>query len=251
MRQFSKKNQGFTIMELMVAMGLLAMITTVMIALFGSTKQTLVHGANKLQIQQMARLTMNRITPYLQTAVPINDDTPAVLQIGTCESEVGGPSSVGLSPPATAGRGPSIGFSTTHDFIASPQPAYVPRNPVYYFYQVAFEQPPEPGVPRRQVVLRKMNATAPGTLNAPFPLSATLPADTNTRVLTHGEKQGEAARMAESGVILKSLEFNYERRGGIRVLIQTQGPVRNAENQIRNVTYDLDTRIQFPYYANR
>ncbi len=244
MRQFNKINQGFTLMELMVAMGLLAMITTVMIALFGSTKQTLVHGANKLQIQQMARLTMSRMVPYLQTAVPINDDTPAVLQVGGEKSEVGGP--IWTDASATAGKGPSIGFSTTHDFIASPQPAYVPRAPIYYFYEVAFET-----APRRQVILRKMNATPPGALDAPFPLSPTAPADANLRILTHGEKQAEAAVLAEAGVILKSLEFDYERRGGIRVSIQTEGPVRTAENQIRKVTYDLDTRIQFPYYANR
>lgn len=227
MRRYSS---GFTLVELLVAMGIMALISTAMFAMFATSRRTLIHGSNHFFIQQVARYTVDRLTPLLQTAVPVNDTTPAVLELDGSTANLGS-------------QGGKIGFSTTIDFLADPQPVFDPRNPVYYFYEVAFE--PTNG---HRLVLRKMSPSAAGTGN-PRPLSAFSPAE--ERTLTHGEKQATMVTKSEASITLRDVIFRWERQGGIQISVKVDGPVRTAENGVRVVDYTLDTRIQFPYYANR
>lgn len=223
-------NKGFTLVELLVAMGVMAVVSTAMFAMFATSRQTLIHGSNHFFIQQVARYTVDRLTPLLQTAVPVNDTTPAVLELDGATATLGS-------------QGQSIGFSTTVDFLADPQPVFNPRNPIYYFYEVAFEP-----TNNHTLVLRKMSPAATGSGN-PRPLTAFSP--TLERTLTHGEKKATMVTKAQSAITLKDVTFRWERQGGIQIAVAVDGPVRTAENGIRNVEYKLDTRIQFPYYANR
>lgn len=229
MKAMHRSNKGFTIVELLVAMAVMAVLSAAMVAMFSTSKQTLVHGSNRFYIQQVARYTVNRLTPLLQTAVPVNDTSSAILEMDGAPAVLGSISE-------------SVGFSTTQDFLADPIPEFNPRAPVFFFYEIAYEE-----TNNGNLILRKMVPTAPP--GGPTPLTAFAPPE--ERVLTHGRKQGEAAKIDENPITLKRVNFIYERQAGIKISIQVEGPVRTAENQIRMTSFDLDTRIQFPYYANR
>lgn len=224
--------KGFSLLELLVASAIMLGLSTVMIALFASSKQTMVHGSNKLVIQQMARYSMNRILPYLQTVVPLTDTTKPILAMDNDPSK-----GIGSS-------GRSISFSTTHDFFTFPEPVFTPRNPTYYFYRISFET-----TPNRQIYLEKVQPNAPLAPPTPPVLIPFSPAE--KRVLTHGDKQAEAFGMSQASIKLKDVVFTWVRQGEMAVSIDVDGPVRGANNQLRTVDYHLDTRIQFPYYANR
>lgn len=229
MKAMRQSSRGFSIVELLIAMGVMALLGLAMVTMFSTSKQTLVHGSSRFYIQQVARYTVNRLTPLLQTAVPVNDTSSAILELD------GVPAALGTT-------GQKIGFSTTQDFLADSFPDFDPRAPVFYFYEIAFE-----ASNNNNLILRKMQATPPP--GGPTPLSAFSPPE--ERVLTHGKKQGEAAKIEENPITLKRVNFIYERQAGIKVSIEVEGPVRAATNEIRMTTFDLDTRIQFPYYANR
>lgn len=233
MPQFSRiAARGFSLLELLVASAIMLGLSTVMIALFASSKQTMIHGSNKLAIQQMARYSMNRILPYLQTLVPLTDTTKPILAMDNDSTK------------GIGSTGRSISFATTHDFLTYPEPAFLPRSPVYYFYRIAFET-----TPKREIYLEKVQPNAPLAPPAPPTLVSFSPVE--KRVITHGDKQAEAFAMSQSSIKLKDVVFTWVRQGEMAVSIDVDGPVRGANNQLRTVDYHLDTRIQFPYYANR
>lgn len=233
-------------MELLVASFMMMAISIVMMGLFATSKQTLVHGSNRLAIQQMARHSMNRILPYLQTVVPVTDTARPLVVEKRLPDEFG---NIGAGGVGTHGQ--EIQFSTTHDFMAFPIPAYAPRAPIYYFYRIVFET-----TPKRELYLEKMQPPAPPT--PPFPLPPTTPSSNlapfspaQKRVLTHGDKKAEAFLQSQASITLQNVKFVWVRQGEMTVHIDVRGPVRTAQKQERIVDYKLETRIQFPFYANR
>jgi prepilin-type N-terminal cleavage/methylation domain-containing protein len=230
MRQFSSSKRGFTLLELIVASAIMLSLSVVITGLFATSKQSLVHGSNKLAIQQLARLSMNRILPYLQTVVPLTDVTKPILEIDGATATLGG-------------SGHSISFSTPHDFNTFPEPAYVPRAPVYYFYKIAFET-----TPKHELYLEKVQPS--GALAPPIVPALESYSPVNIQVLAHGDKKADAFTMADAQITLEDVLFTWVRQAEMEINIKVSGPVRGAKNQQRMVDYELDTRIQFPFYAN-
>lgn len=65
---------GFSLLEVLVAVGLLAFIITSLTVMFGEVKRVIRRGTNQVEIMEGARATMGLLAQYLQQASPAQRD---------------------------------------------------------------------------------------------------------------------------------------------------------------------------------
>ena len=132
-----KSRQGVSLIELLVVMGLVSLIFTVLIALVSQSSSLVSHGAQVISLNQKARFAVDKIAPYLATAV--NDNGSAALN--SPSGMVSAPTAADLQSYTT------IQFTTTEDFL---DPAYDPRAPYdyinrpVYYYEIYFDNTTDP-----------------------------------------------------------------------------------------------------------
>lgn len=107
---------GFTLVELLVCMGLLGVISTVLIALAMNSTALVSAGASSIELNQRARSAVTRMAPYLATAIS-STSQPALI---TPRAKVDSPTAADLVSYQT------LRFNTTEDFLA---PGYNPSTP--------------------------------------------------------------------------------------------------------------------------
>ena len=232
------RKRGFTLPELLVSMGIMSTIMLILVAMYNTSYTSFRLGSSRMSLQDQARQCMNRITPYLASAVAPTDTTDAIR-------------SPGLTPSGTVYN---VDFWTPNDFlntnfdslaIYNPDlPGYDPRSTTLYMYRIAF---PDPGVqtPPSDVRLAKLNAQWTSASGVQVAVPGTLYEE-----LTAPGNGISAPRLISRRMQL--VAFDRFRQGGIRVMVQTRdNKVRGANSQERTVNYTLDTRIQFPYYSSQ
>lgn len=231
--------RGFTLAELLVSCGILSGMMLTLIGIYNMSFTSFRLGTARMSLQDQARQCMNRITPYLASAIAPTDTADAILA----------PS---LTPSGTVY---SVDFWTPSDYlntnfetqnVYNPDLAgYNPRASTLYLYRITF---PDPGVttPPSDVTLFKLNAVYDPTDGLKTAIAGTLydPMPANPSAGISGPRV--LARR------IQLVAFDRFRQGGIRVLVRARDTnVRNAVNRERTIDYTLDTRIQFPYYSSQ
>jgi hypothetical protein len=131
-------NSGATLIELMVVMGLCIVIAVILFGLLSQSSAMIAKGTASMGLNQRARTAIDRIGPYVLTAVARGDGS---LAVDTPDDKMGTPG----EPQLTSYK--NIRFSTTEDFL---NPAgYDPRveweagSPVF-FYEIYFDNQTRP-----------------------------------------------------------------------------------------------------------
>ena len=112
-----KASGGFTLIETLVCMFLLSLISGVLISITTQSSALVSQGATKISLHQRSRSALERMAPYIATAVPDQANGPAV------------PVPEKIKDTMTAGEitdpgaNNSIEFWTTEDFL---HPGYSP-----------------------------------------------------------------------------------------------------------------------------
>lgn len=131
--RFHNSGQGFTLVELMVALFLLSLISTVLIALVSQSSALVSHGTEVIALNQRARVAIDKIGPYVLTAVD-DSGSPA---LNSPMEKTDTPDAEHLDSYK------AIQFTTTEDFL---NPSYDPRadydvsSPIHYYYEIAFDE---------------------------------------------------------------------------------------------------------------
>ncbi|HIB66993.1 MAG TPA: hypothetical protein EYO33_18240 [Phycisphaerales bacterium] len=128
--------RGTTIMELMVSIGLLALITTIL-AFFLSSFRTAAEGGDKrLEMRAIHREVQTRIHLLLRSAIPPNEVTAALVW------------------PEPAGNDTFCRFHAPADLVDA-SVAFDPRTPDYPEFTLSYE------AGTRRIILQRSDATGP------------------------------------------------------------------------------------------
>ena len=135
--QTTHSRKGVSLIELMTVMGLVGLIFTVLLALVGQSSALVSQGTQTIFLNQKARFAIDKMTPYLATAVA-NSSSPAIV---APNQKLDAPSAADLLSYA------SIQFTTTEDFL---DPNYDPKTPYdllnrpVFFYEIYFDKETSP-----------------------------------------------------------------------------------------------------------
>lgn len=192
----------------MVVLALLGLISTILIALLSHSSALVSHGSSVIALNQKARNTVDRLGPYLSTAVGANGQ-PALTS----------PNQKNSAPTvADLESYKSIKFTTTEDFL---DPNYNPRqdwNPdsPYFNYEIYFDNTTRPTPYRTengvdinlgQVLIRRCNSDwTPDATYEPQPLGHNIQyfrchvlTSQNLEVIVHtvGKRKGPGGNMVD------------------------------------------------------
>lgn len=133
----SRTKRGVSLLELLVVMGLVGMIFTALIALVGQSSALVAQGTQTIFLNQKARFAVDKITPYLATAMS-NASAPAIL---APNQKVDAPTAADILSYT------SIQFATTEDFLDpnyNPKDSYDLVNRPAYYYEIYFDKETDP-----------------------------------------------------------------------------------------------------------
>jgi len=71
--------KGLTLPELMISLGLIALLTLALTLVFHQSNRVAAMGGKRLDVQQAVRETLRRLAPLLESAVPPGPGEPAIL----------------------------------------------------------------------------------------------------------------------------------------------------------------------------
>lgn len=112
------RRRGLSLAEVLVAMGVMGLLSLALMNVFGVTMTTVRHGEGHLAMQQKARETMRRLEPILSTAIPPTTTQEAIYA------------------PTMGNTLPSVQWSSTEDLFGNAP--IVPRAPDFYLYEIIF-----------------------------------------------------------------------------------------------------------------
>lgn len=230
------RDRGTTLVELLVAMAVMAVITLAMTAIFNQSKAAYHMMTGKIALSEAARNAMGRITPLITSAALVGSQAI-------------------YTPASTGDQSTQAVFSTTEDWLSpsypssttsatswepypgsSPAPgqAAVPLN--YFLYRITLVSragDPDDG----DIVLEKVKQTAPGTYATVNP--------SKTRVLARARQQA-----GKAGFTFTGLQFTKLHADAVQVSVSLQGQVLDPQQQkFRNVNYTLTTVADLPQDA--
>lgn len=120
------RQRGFTLIEVLVAMGITSLLALMLLNLFSASKTAFDHGATRMELTQKSRIAADRMLPFVSSAV-----TYAGLD-GLPYPQMGLNSSLDLDDPNTWPQ--HLVFRTTEDFLS---PTYDAQFAVQYSDLVA------------------------------------------------------------------------------------------------------------------
>lgn len=220
--------KGFTIVELLVSMGLMAMVSVALLAIFASAQTAIGYGGARIELHGTGREMLRRISPYVMSAMynPANPDP--------------GSSHDAVVSPASGATATSVVFTTTEDFLAAnyPSPANSsmlvpnPDNLAYFTYRIRYVSPSN-GIPAPSgdVILEKVSNTSPYNPVAGVP----------TRVL---------ARSTPDAVI-RSCTFSRPVVNVVLVDMTVRGVTRDARKADKNLDLRFSTAVNVACYSLR
>lgn len=155
-----RRNAGFTLLELLVAMSLLTIIGLVLVGILSHSSALVSQGSTLIALHQKSRNAIDRISPILATAVlgPVGQDaiiTPSKLKsLGDADIEDQDELTVDKEIYSD-----TLKFTTTEDFLL---PTYDPRNwdGNYHVYEFQFirDVPADPASPGKVEFHRLLTA---------------------------------------------------------------------------------------------
>lgn len=133
----SLNRRGVTLIELLVVMSLVTLMFTVLISLVSHSSALVAQGTQVIALNQKARFAIDKIAPYVMTAVA-DATSPAIV---APNRKVDAPSAADL---LSYDR---IQFSTTEDFLDpnyDASAAYNATSRPIYFYEIYFDNTTNP-----------------------------------------------------------------------------------------------------------
>lgn len=223
-RQALRRPSGASLMELMVVLGLLGLVSLVMVGVHRSSAKVADQTKARVDLQQSARETMKRITPFLVSAVPPGATEQTAWNLPTLDAVA--------QPTATGLTGNNVTYVTTEDYLTldsgsttgwkgSTSAGYNPFFPALYLYRISVE--PD-GFGANQLLLQKLTSYSPLVV-ATFP---------RQRIL--------ARRIPKQ----TDITFTRLSMAAIQLRVTTRGNVRRPGQLPRAIAYTLESLVQQP-----
>ncbi|MBM3464424.1 MAG: prepilin-type N-terminal cleavage/methylation domain-containing protein [Planctomycetes bacterium] len=204
--------RGMSLIELLVSLTVLALLGTALAQIYQTAQTAFLSGGGRIALQQRARETLRRLTPYVSCAVPAAEGAEAV-----------------TAPPVTPSPTPNTVLEYTSPMDLLGGAPVDPRAPVSRKYRICFAEDPR---------YPTVTGTKPKIWLAQ--IGTEIPSD-NAAIIG---KRVLADQIDGFKVIRPTVN-------SVEITVTKNGTVKTARFQDRTISVSLKTSVQIPYYATR